>query len=242
MPLMVTLGLSIVFLLGIALGGLVKDNDKVEEISVALSFGAMLAVVAFDIIPEMVQGIGEGSVTWWKAILFTLTGFIVLFLLDRLVPEHEGKETSHEGNLVHIGIMATLAIAIHNTVEGMSVYSLASISLTSGILLALGVALHNIPMGMLIYSTTRTESRGKKAVIFSVSSLSTFLGGILMMLLETYISVTLVGVLTPIALGMVLYILFWELLGDIVRGKNRLWSLLWIMVGLALVMLGGIFE
>ncbi len=242
MPLLVTLGLSIVFLMGIALGGLVKDNDRVEEVSVALSFGAMLAVVAFDIVPEIVESIASGDIALWKALLFVISGFAVLLLLDRFVPEHEGTETSHEGNLVHIGIMATLAIAIHNTVEGMSVYSLASSSVSSGILLALGVALHNIPMGMLIYSTTRAEKRGKKAVIFSVSSFSTFLGGILMMVLESVVSVALVGVLTPVALGMVLYILFWELLGDIIRSDNKRWSLLWIIIGLGLVMLSGLFE
>lgn len=242
MPLIVTSALSVVFFLGIALGAVTRDDDRIEEISVALSFGAMLSVVAFDILPEMIEEIGEGEIAWWKALLFTALGFLILLSLDRFVPEHEGTETSREGNLVHIGIMAALAIAIHNTVEGMSVYSLSATSLKSGILLALGVALHNIPMGMLIYSTTHGEAGGKRALIFSISSFSTLLGGVLMMLLESFVSSAIVDILTSIALGMVLYILFWELLGDIIRMENRKKALLWIVLGAVIVALGGLFE
>ena len=236
MPLLITLLLSLVFLIGIALGSAGGKREGVEDASVAVAFGAMSGVAAFDIIPEMIEAIEGGKTTLLSFVLFTVLGLVILIFLDRFVPEHG------EGNLTHIGIMSALAIAIHNIVEGMSVYSLASSSVSSGLMLALGVALHNIPMGMLIYSTTRKERTLRKILIISASSLSTFLGGLIMSALESVVSTSVVEILTSIALGMVIYILFFELLGDILKSRKRLFSLLWIMVGLTAVIVGAIFE
>lgn len=236
MPLLVTFLLSVVFLVGFGLGSAGGRKEGVEDVSVALAFGAMAGVAAFDIIPEMIETVKSGEGSLLSFVIFTLLGLALLFFLDRFVPEHG------EGNLTHIGIMSTLAIAIHNIVEGMSVYSVTSQSLSSGALLALGVALHNIPMGMLIYSTTRNEKLPRRIVIVTVASLSTFVGGALMAALESFMTSSLVGILSSLALGMVIYILFFELLGDILRSKRRLYSLLWIMVGLAVVIAGGFLE
>ena len=242
MALLVNLGLSIIFLLGVVLGAVNKDGEKVESVSVCLAFGAMLSVAVLDIAPHIIEGVGNGEITAFLALLFVATGFFLLFLLDRFVPEHEGSEKTREGNLLHIGIMATLAVAIHNICEGMSVYSISHSSLQSGVMLALGVALHNIPMGMLIYSTTKSEKTIKRIIIIFVSSFSTFLGGIMMALLESVVTEYVVEILTSVTLGMVIYILFFELLGDIIHSEKKKVSLLWIMVGLILVMIGGIFE
>lgn len=242
MALLITFGLSILFLIGVMLGSVTKASEKIESVSVALAFGSMFCVAAFDIIPEIIEGIGGGEIMWWKALLFVFVGFLSLLVLDRFVPEHEGSEKTRDGNLVHIGVMATLAIAIHNIVEGMSVYSIASVSIKSGALLALGVALHNIPMGMLVYSTTKSEKRMKKWLTVLVASFSTFLGGALMMALESSLSLSVVEALSSIALGMVLYILIFELLSDILHSENKIVSLLWMIVGFALSYIGALFE
>lgn len=242
MALFITFILSLLFLIGVMLGSIKKENERIESVSVAIAFGSMGAVAAFDIIPELIEGIEEGEIFLWKALLFVLLGFFSLLILDTFVPEHEGSEKTRDGNLVHIGIMATLAIAIHNIVEGMSVYSIALTNIKSGALLAVGVALHNIPMGMLVYSTTKSEKRGKKWVTILIASFSTFLGGALMMALESKLSISVVDCLSSIALGMVIYILLFELLGDIIHTKRKLYSLIWIVVGVAVTLLGGIFE
>lgn len=241
MALFITFGLSLLFLIGVMLGSITKGSEKIELASVALAFGSMFSVAAFDIIPELLEGIGSGEIMWWKALIFVACGFLSLLILDRFVPEHEGSEKSRNGNLVHIGVMATLAIAIHNTVEGMSVYSIASTNIKSGVLLALGVALHNIPMGMLVYSTTKSEERRKRWVTILIASFSTLLGGALMMALESTLSLSVVEALSSIALGMVLYILIFELLSDILHSENKFVSLLWVIAGFAISYIGALF-
>lgn len=242
MALLVTLSLSVVFFLGVMLSALIKESEKVEAVSIPLSFGAMLSVSLFDIIPEIAEGVREGEAALWQTLLFAFLGLLLLIALDKFVPEHDGSEKSREGNLVHIGIMATLMIAIHNIVEGMSVYSISSTSVSSGLLLGFGVALHNIPMGMLIYTTTKSEDRIKRAFIIAAASLSTFLGGLLMMILESVVSAFVVEVLTSITLGMVFYILFFELLPDMIKSTNKKTTVIWTVVGILAVLIGSFFE
>ena len=55
--------------------------------------------------------------------------------------------------------MSSVAIILHNIIEGMAVYSMAAESLNVGVMIAFGVGLHNIPMGMIIYSTLVKEKR-----------------------------------------------------------------------------------
>ena len=131
--------------------------------------------------------------------------------------------------------MSAIAIVLHNIVEGMTVYSVASQSLNSGITLALGVALHNIPMGAFIYSTLKSESKGKRNTILILSSFSTFIGGLVMMGLSSILSPSFFIVLMSLALGMVLYILFWELMPSALHSKEKKTTIFGAVLGLLLV-------
>ena len=149
MALLVVLCLSIVFGLGMVFAKLTSNKAHVQSFISSLSLGAMAGVAFLDLIPEIVEE--TSGLGYLLVIALCALGIVILKVLDHFVPEHEGSEESEEGNLVHIGIMSAIAIVLHNIVEGMTVYSVASQSLNSGITLALGVALHNIPMGALIY-------------------------------------------------------------------------------------------
>ncbi len=242
MALFLTALLSAAFFLGMLLASARTDRERIERISVPLAFGAMLGVAVFDIIPEIILSVREKNMHAVHVILITALGFFSLLLLDGFVPEHEGKEKTREGNLAHIGLMSALAVAAHNTVEGMSVFSIASESPKAGIILSLSVALHNLPMGMLIYSTVKGETGGKKAAVILISGLSTFFGGLLMTALGSAGMSGVFEVLTSLALGMVIYILFMELLPDVLRNGKKADSLLWIIAGLTLVIVGMLFE
>ena len=200
----------------------------------------MAGVAFLDLVPEIIGECGDIGIYW--VILSLLAGIIVLKVLDHFVPEHEGKEESQEGNMTHIGIMSAVAIMLHNIVEGMTVYSVASQSIKSGLTLAFGVALHNIPMGALIYSCLKNENRMKRNVILLFSALSTVLGGVLMMLLSSVLSPSFFVVLMSLALGMVLYIIFWELLPQAIKAKDCKTVVPAFILGLLLVVVSVFLE
>lgn len=240
MALLVVFCLSMVFIGGMLSAKLASRKAHVQSFISSISLGAMAGVAFLDLIPEIIEET-EGLEIVYVLILVAL-GVLVLKVLDRFVPEHEGSEESEEGNLVHIGIMSAVAIMLHNIVEGMTVYSVASQSIRSGVTLAIGVALHNIPMGALIYSTLKSEKRGKRNIILLLSSFSTFFGGLLMAALSSILSSSFFMVLMSLALGMVLYILFWELLPSAIHSKDRKTVVIGSLIGLLLVVVSAILE
>ena len=240
MALLVVFCLSIVFIGGMLCAKLTFGRAHVQTFISSISLGAMAGVAFLDLIPEILEE-AEG-IGYLIILLFVIIGIVVLKILDHYVPEHEGSEESEEGNLVHIGIMSAMAIVLHNIVEGMTVYSVASHSIRSGITLALGVALHNIPMGALICSTLKNERKVKRNVILLLSSFSTFFGGLLMMALSSILSTSFFLVLMSLALGMVLYILFWELIPSSLHSKDKKSVIIGVAIGLLLVVISSVLE
>lgn len=227
------MGLLITFLLGLFIvAGAVaaqhaKDHETIEHVSVAIAAGAMAALIALDLVPEAVEELPDGK--WYLLPIFLVVGVGLLKLLDLFVPEHEGHGAAH------IGIVSTIAIVLHNIIEGMAVYSMTGESVRIGAMMALGVGLHNIPMGMMIGSTLQEDKRNRMVTLLTLASISTFLGGILMHFLWASISGMLIGILISLTLGMILYIECFELLPHLWRATNRKRSLIGALAGIVIV-------
>ena len=242
MALIITLILGLFFIIGVLAVKLSKNSELIEHWSVAVAFGAMLGIGLLDIFPEIMEIVDPSK--WYLPVIGAFVGFGLLVLLDHFIPEHEDEhEDTYSGeNLVHIGMIASVAIVIHNIIEGMAVYSMAAQTVREGLMLMIGIGLHNIPMGMFIYSTLRHKTGWKKNVFLTMSVLSTFVGGLVMMCLEPFITAEFDGVLYGVALGMIAYIVILELWPYIRKNKNRCTSVVCGIIGLAVVLISVFLE
>lgn len=231
MALLLTLFLGLFFLAGVLISKLSTKTEFVECVSIAVAMGAMIALGIFDLLPEAFSG----EIKWYLAIIFIALGIGLLKVLDLFIPEHDE-------NLEHIGIISVVAITLHNIIEGMTVYSIASQSINSGTAMAVGVGLHNIPMGMLIYTTLKNDRGWKEYVLIILSVVSTFIGGIIMAAMSTILSDIVVNYLVCIALGMVIYIIAFELLPSVLHAENKRVSIISSVAGFAVVLLSMLFE
>lgn len=204
---------------GMAIIKITNKHGIIEYISICLAALAMVYLLAYDLIPEIIENFGLAKM--WKAILFIVIGIAILKLLDFFVPEHEVHDASNSESLVHIGIMTAVAITLHNILEGMTVLSVATRDLTAGISLGLGVGLHNIPMGMLIYTSLEKETGHKRFGLYFLTTISTFIGGLLMYFLNFYLTEEILSFFECITVGMVLFILIFELVPSILKGPSK---------------------
>ena len=216
MGLLITLILGLFILIGVLLVKIPKNTKLIENLSISVALGCMISLV------------------------------LILKLLDIFIPEHDHEHgLSHEcteENLLHIGIVSTIAIVLHNIIEGMAVYSITTESVKVGILMALGVGLHNIPMGMVIYSTLKKEDKKKRILMILLSTISTFIGGLLMALISSLISDFVIGILLCLTLGMIIYIVFFELLPHVLHSKNKILSIIGILIGILIIVISSMFE
>lgn len=237
MALAITLLAGAFFLLGALVAWRARGMHAIEAFSIAVAFGSLVLVAALDLLPEALEAAEELSPL--VAVLLVLAGAGALVALDRLLPDHHAQEG--EDGASHIGAMAVLAISVHNLAEGAAIYIVATQDLSAGLMLALGVGMHNVPMGMLVYSTLETRpSRG--AAYLATVALSTFAGGLIVFALGNAVDESMMLGVVCVALGMIAYILVFELLPAIIRDKNPARSLLGIAVGAAFVLLGLLFD
>jgi len=243
MGLFITFLLGLFFLLGVLFVHFQKNTKLVELLSISIALGTMSSLVIFDLIPEMLEHMEGVSFIW--IILLVIFGIAILKGLDFFVPDHDDHDAPHkcsEENLVHIGVVSLIAIVLHNIIEGMAVYSLSVESLKTGALIALGVGLHNIPMGMVIASTMEHEGKNMKVLSYSLAILSTFVGGLFMQFIHMYISDFVIGVLICITLGMILYIILFELIPHVFHSNNKKISIVGIVIGVIILLISTLFE
>lgn len=243
MGLFITFILGVFLLAGAVIARSVKDTEMIEQLSISIGFGTMLALGAAEILPEAMENLQGGSMLTLP--ICVLAGVAILKLLDHFVPEHDHAHGfdhhCSEENVVHIGVVSSVAVILHNVIEGMAVYSMAQESLRVGLLMALGVGLHNIPMGMVIYTTLLKEKKMLKMFLLGMTTLSTFLGGIAMMLLWGNISEYTIGVLMALALGMLVYIVFLELLPHMLHQKNKKLGIRGAAIGMGIICVSLLF-
>lgn len=253
-------GLFLTFVIGlfIMFGTLIvfctKNNEKFINFSISIAFGVMTTLVLSELLPESLELIGEKLSSAWTivtVITLAIFGIIILKILDHFIPNHEhdhdghGTKKEHQKNLYHIGIVSSIALVLHNIIEGMAIYGTTTNSMQLGLLVSLGVGLHNIPMGMVIASTFyNTNKNMRKTIIISfIISISTFLGGIIMFLFSTTLVNDLtLGILFAITLGMLIYIVIFELLPQIYHTKNKSLTFLGIILGVLILLVSVVLE
>ena len=101
-----------------------------------------------------------------------------------------------------------------------------------------GIGLHNIPLGMVITSTIYKSNNNikKTLTIVILVSLSTFLGGLIMMLLSgALVNELILGILLSITLGMLIYISVFELLPKMLESKDKKTIISGILIGIILI-------
>lgn len=241
--LLTTFLLGIFILIGALIALLVNKKTKVMDFSIGLAFGVIVTLILTDLLPEVYESLGLKKI--YLAIIFVVIGFYILRLLDNFIPDHHehhkmnNKESKE--NLTHIGIITTIALVLHNIIEGMAVYTTSLTDTRSALLLSIGVGFHNIPLGMVIASSFYQSSKELKKTIISVLlvSISTLVGGLIMYLFNlTSINETILGILLSLTLGMLLFIVIDELYPRIRDTKDKKITYMGIGIGIIILLIG----
>ncbi len=244
MALLITLVAGLFFFIGVILAFIGKNKKGLVDFSLGLSFSVMIILLAIDIIPEALELLEEkGKIFMY---IFIAIGIIILKLLDLLVPhhDHQAEIKTHDRHLKHIGIISALALIVHNAIEGIGIYTVAQTNLKAGFVMAIGVGLHNVPFGIEITATLNETKKNKKYILLYtlILTISTVLGALIMMIFKSVNNFVL-GSLMSLAVGMIIYLALFEILGELLSIKNKKYSRFGLLFGIifmiALMLIGG---
>jgi len=204
-----------------------RTNKLLLSLSMGFSAGVMIYISFVEILKEagtvLTRVHGESGGAWIVTLSF-FGGVLVIAGIDRLVPSYENpheprpieemREPVESARLSRIGVLAAVAIAVHNFPEGIASFTAVLADPAIGVTIAVAVAIHNIPEGIAIsvpiYFATGNR---KKAFWWSfLSGLAEPLGALLAFLfLRPFFTDTVFGVLLGSVAGIMVFISLDEL-------------------------------
>ena len=242
LALFITFLLGLFIIIGVIISFFLRKKSKVLDFIFALALSLLTMLIIMDLLPEAIEHLTLRGIHLF--LLFSMLGLLVFKFLDNFIPDHEDHKLTkkeEKQNISHIGLLATVALIIHNLVEGMAIYLTASNDISLGLLMSIGVGLHNVPLGIIITATLNMsdEKKWKYYVCLGSLFISSFVGGLIPYLLNiSTVSNTVIGSLLSITLGMLLYIIIFELLPKVLKTKNKKATILGILVGFLILFLG----
>jgi len=243
--LVLTLVLGLFIIIGAFLMHIFENKERFLVISLSMAFGVMVSLIFLELLPESFEIFNEkysSIISIAMILIFSIIGFLILKILDKFIPDHEDDD---EANLIHVGIVSSIAIILHNIIEGMAIYNTFNTSINLGILLSIGVGLHNIPLGMVLSSTFYKSLSNKKksnVIIFLIST-STFVGGLIMCIFNNvFKNEFIIGLLLSITVGMLVYINIIEILPKLIKSKDKKMIITSIIVGILILFVSVFLE
>lgn len=218
-------------------------SETLRKALMGFASGVMVAASVWSLlIPSIEMGTGKAVVIPTAAGL--LAGFAFLLLIDYVTP-HLHMTGDREGPKSRLSrtTMLSLAVTIHNFPEGMVVGVAIAGALTSdfnimsALALSIGIAIQNIPEGAIISMPLRAEgnSRMRSFVIGSLSGIVEPIGGLLVLLLATWVT-SIMPYMLSFAAGAMLYVVIEELIPEASQGKHSNISTIGFAIGFVLMM------
>ena len=235
MEILITLLSGVAFFIGYLITRFVHNEKALVTFAVGFAFSILLGLVFLDILPECIE-IFDNKL---YMILCMIGGLALLKMLDLFVPEHnhEGSEKNHlEHHMEHIGLVSTIALFLHNTIEGTALYTTCLSDIKMGALMLLGISFHNIPLGIQVSSMIRNKK--EKLLMITFLALSSILGILIINVFNIHISEILNGILLSITFGMLIYITMFELLCEVKEHIKEKMLLFGLLSGIIIIVIG----
>lgn len=176
----------------IVLGGLVvrlsRGAARIEHFSIALAAGSMLALLLFDLGPELLEGCEEGA--YIQVVVGAIAGFVGLVALDGAIPDHDAGDThvahgAHDGT-GHAGAGHADAVTIENAGSVAHAHDAsAGNAVHIGIISAVAIVLHNVIEGMAVYSVALSAPADGALYAFAIALHNIPVGMLLFSTLKT---------------------------------------------------------
>lgn len=225
-----TIGTGLGGILALCLG---KPGNKILSFILGFSAGIMLTIVCFDLLPEAFE-----RANFFVGLAGIIMGVIIIILIDEVIHSNKSNRIKDNKNLVKMGALIGLGVALHNFPEGLAIGSGFMATKELGMGISIVIALHNIPEGMSMAAPMRVGGMSRlKSLLFTfLVGLPMAIGALIGALLGE-ISEMLIAFCLAFAGGTMLYITC----GELIPNSNKLYVGRISTIGLVLGFVVGLF-
>lgn len=212
----------------------IKSNKFISFI-LELAAGLMTSVICFDLIPNSLEYINITG-----CIIGIIVGIISMIYCNNLVNNKFDNNKDYNSNLLKVGIVIGIGLAIHNFPEGLAIGSGFEASQELGIALAIAICIHDFPEGLAMALPMKQGGfNNKKVILYTmVSGISTGIGALFGAIIGS-ISKEMIGISLGYAAGAMLYIVVCEIIpesNELYKGRlSKMGNIFGIIIGMIVV-------
>ena len=209
---------------------------KISLYLISFSAGALLSVALLDLLPEAIEKSGQTN----EVVTILLTGFVLFFIVERLLLWNHGHETEEKETHAYTSLVA-IGDTVHNFIDGIVIGSTFLVDINLGIITTIAVIFHEIPQEVGDFSIMLHGGLSKMRVFVYnlISSLATVIGAISIFVIGNRIESSIAFLIALVAGGL-LYIAASDLLPQIAKEEHFL--KVFIQIILLLAGIGVIFT
>ena len=213
----------------------IKNKNNLIANILGFSSGVMITISLISLIPEAISLLNKTYKTFPSFIIcaiFIVIGIIISTIIDTKTEKYKTD------NLYKLGIMATIALMLHNIPEGITTFITSTINQELGYKLALAITLHNIPEGLSIAIPIYYSSKSKlKAFKYTfISGFSELFGAIFALIfLKNVITPSLLSIILALTAGIMIDISMYEFLPTAFKHKKNKTTFFYFALGIILM-------
>lgn len=155
------------------LGGFyaLKNRHKLHFI-MSFTAGVLIAVVFFDILPELFTIISEHKLDPTPALIALVFGFLAIHILEKIAVIHAGHEEEyavHDHKHPTVGVIGASGLTFHSLLDGVGIGLGFHVSPHIGFVIALAVIAHDFSDGLNAVTLMLVNKNStKKAILFLI--------------------------------------------------------------------------
>jgi zinc transporter, ZIP family len=207
---------GVVALIGTMLGaflGVTMNNPSRKFLGNIIGFasGLMLSIVVFELIPEAREKTGLVG-----TLLFLVIGIIIVVTIDKI----SNLNGSGNSQYTKVAFMVAIGIMLHNFPEGL-IMGFGFVSGENlGLKMSVIIAIHDIPEGLAVAAPLMLTGISSRKILFFafLTALPTAIGAWIGIYIGS-ISVNILGSALAFASGVMLYVIY----GEMIPQSKKLW-------------------
>ncbi len=146
---MTVLFLAIVSALAAQLGGLIALKNRTRlNLTLGFTAGILIGLVAFDLLPEIFDGVNSSGMDILWPMLALVVGFLTFHFIEKSILIHHTHEANYPAHRhPHVGVASASALIGHSFLDGMSIALAFKVNPTLGTAVAIAVIGHRFVDG-----------------------------------------------------------------------------------------------